>query len=322
MKLWRKLLSFLAAGLLLFQGGILTGAEEPSLICPGRSYQEISVPDSITCYSKLTEENGDYQEILALEDEMVEMTNRLLGEELQRPIRIEDIHPENFYKLYMTQENIFNLTKTEDLLTLLSSEYAQWIGYIFLEEDTVSITLDQSSEVLGAPSHWEISSLQVILPEGVGGYDAAVQAGLDASSKEVSQALFVGNGAGMMTCLLCSDTIDTMVMVTQAEVHGDAAYLQRIAVPGTQPEAGVFDFRQVAANSESFYYLPPLQELELPEGTDRVIGGLPQVVPGIVQRQGPSVQTILLWCGVGAGAVVVCAAAVLIWRRRNKKKQS
>ena len=79
MKMGTRLLSFLAAGVLCVQGGIMTAAEEPSLLCPRRSYQEVSVSDFVSSSYKLTRQNSDYQEIHSLGEEIVESVNLWLG---------------------------------------------------------------------------------------------------------------------------------------------------------------------------------------------------------------------------------------------------
>lgn len=317
MKIWRKLLSFLVAGVLCVQGGMMTAAEEPSLICPRRSYQEISVSDSVASSCKLTRQNSDYQEIHSLGEEIVESVNLWLGVHLERPLQIQDIQWEHFYKTYITLEDLYSIQTTQDLLETLETGYAKWEGYIFLQEDVVSVQLEQRSDP--GENHWAVASAGFTEPEYMPGYDAAIQAGMDASSQEVSQAVLVSSGNGMTVCLLCSDTIDTMVTVSETEVIGDAGYLQNISVPGTQPEDGIFDFCQVAAHSKPFS--PELPFSEIPEG-GRWIGEIPQMdYYGIAQRDQAFGAGI--WMAVGMVVIVIVATVVvLIWRRRKKQKQN
>lgn len=317
MKMGTRLLSFLAAGVLCVQGGIMTAAEEPSLLCPRRSYQEVSVSDFVSSSCKLTRQNSDYQEIHSLGEEIVESVNLWLGVHLERPLQIQDIQWEHFYKIYITLEDLYSIQTTQDLLETLETGYARWEGYIFLEEDVVSVQLEQHSDQ--GENHWTVVSAGFTETEYMPGYDAAIKAGMDASSQEVSQAVLVCSGNGMTVCLLCSDTIDTMVTVSETEVIGDAGYLQNISVPGTQPKDGIFDFRQVAAHSKPFS--PELPFSEIPEG-GRLVGEMPQMdYCGIAQRDqvfGTGIRMVM-------GMAVIAAAAtvgVLIWRHRNKKKQS
>ena len=220
MKMGTKLLSFLAAGVLCVQGGIMTAAEEPSLLCQRRSYQEVSVSDFVSSSYKLTRQNSDYQEIQSLGEEIVESVNLWLGVHLERPLQIQDIQWEHFYKIYITLEDLYSIQTTQDLLETLETGYAKWEGYIFLEEDVVSVQLEQHSDQ--GENHWTVVSAGFTEPEYMPGYDAAIKAGMDASSQEVSQAVLVCSGNGMTVCLLCSDTIDTMVTVSETEVIGDA----------------------------------------------------------------------------------------------------
>ena len=292
-------------------------AEPEGLEIPTRTYRDCDVPASIQQNMTLQSGHPDYPVMMALRYDMLTEANELLAVDLPRSMTWEDMGKAQWYKIYYVEEDIFHITNTEELMERLSQSRIAWECYIPVEDHIVKINVVRQKFVNSdsyEDGYWSVSSLGVLADkEKMRGYDAAVQAGMEASPKEVQQAVLVSNGCGDIVCLLCSDTVDTLVTVNKTQVVGDQAFLQRIALPGTPPEDGIFDCRQVAANSEPFVPEP----LSPQESEEAGIGGFRS--NGIVQRQGPSIQTILLWCGVGAGAA---AAGVLVWRRWKKQKQS
>ena len=313
MKKLKYIISLLAVTLI---GNFLlipvSAQETVTLEIPARGYLESEVETSILKYITLQPENPDYQDVICQQQNLQQQINQLFLEYLSEPLTLTDVENAEYYKIYYTNENIYDIKNTEDLLETLESGYSSWECYIPAGDNFLIVTLNWNTV---SPSkdtgYWGISSVGLISEAERNGYQSAVQAGFNASSGEHQLAFLVSNGCGDIVCLLCSHTVDIMTTVTASQITGNSEFISQIVLPNTQPEDGVFDFQQVATHSESFIPQIDPAQAELWTG--------PQPSPGIVQRQNGD-WNIFLWCAAGAAVVAIGVTGVLVWKHKKKQK--
>lgn len=317
-----RILHALVAGLfcLLLGLGAGTVAVPPRLEfqIPKRTYQECGLPDQMAEHISLHPGNANYQAISRLQPLMVQQINQQLQNSLSRKATLEDVRAGEYYQIFFTQENLYDLHTTLGLLEILEQGDVGWDCYIAIGDDSVlvklrTMSLDTTGESATKPHYWTIHSVEKVEDSNQRvGYETAVQLGLQ-YTPHATQAVLVSNFYGFSVCLLCSDTIDTLVTVGETTVYGTAPFLDGVIVPGTKPEDGVFSFPALAARTTSFQPTFHLLPVELKEKTQ--LNGY--TLPHIIQREGfTGLQTVLLTAGLLAAMGVVLA----VWQRKREKK--
>lgn len=317
----KRFLPVLAAGLLCLLLGICAGtvAVQPSLelTIPLREYHACQLEEKITRNVSLRPGCADYGVVSNLQPLMVEEMNRQFQDSLSRKATLADIQAGEYYRIYITDENLYGLRTADQLLETLEQGEVGWDCYISIEDDCIlvklrTMSLTQTHPSVTKPRYWTIHSMEKVGdPQPRIGYDAAIQTGLQ-HTPDATQAFLVRNSDGFQVCLLCSDTIDTLVTVGETSVYGTSSFLDAVVAPGTTPKDGVFSFPALAARSTSFQptldFLPAelKQQVELWGST----------LPHIIQRQGlTGWQTVLLM----AGLLAVMGVALAVWRKRTKR---
>ena len=281
---------------------------------PERMEQQCFLPDQITEHISLYPGSRDYGAISNLQPLMVQEMNRRFQDSLSRKATLADIQAGEYYRISITDENLYGLHTTGQLLETLEQGELGWDCYITLEDDcilvklrTLSLTQTDSSAVKS--HYWTIQSMETVGDSNQRiGYNAAIQTGLQ-HTPDATQAFLVRNSYGFQVCLLCSDTIDTLVTVGETSVYGTSSFLDAVVAPGTTPKDGVFSFPALAARSTSFQ--PTLDFL--PTELKQQVGLLGNTLPHIIQRQGLTLlQTGLLT----AALLAAMGAALAVWQKR------
>ena len=224
---------------------------------PERMEQQCFLPDQITEHISLYPGSRDYGAISNLQPLMVQEMNRRFQDSLSRKATLADIQAGEYYRISITDENLYGLHTTGQLLETLEQGELGWDCYITIEDDcilvklrTLSLTQTDSSAVKS--HYWTIQSMETVGDSNQRiGYNAAIQTGLQ-HTPDATQAFLVRNSYGFQVCLLCSDTIDTLVTVGETSVYGTSSFLDAVVAPGTTPKDGVFSFPALAARSTSF----------------------------------------------------------------------
>lgn len=303
--------------LLGFGAGAVSSQKPMTWIIEQRSDQEVSLPEKVTAPVSLYPGCEDYSAVTALQPEMVQKINQQLGDLLPRRATLEDVQAGEYYRIYLTHQDLYRLRTTRQLVAALEQGDQIWECYLTVEEVPILVRLrtvpvEQKGQPVRQPQHWIIQWVERVgYPRERVGYDAAIQAGLQAGGNPDVQAFLVSNDSGLTVCLLCSDTIDTMVTVGQTNLSGTPSFVNAVLQPGTQPVDGVFRFSKVAALAQSFQ--PVLDLSALWEG--RWIGIPSQ--DSITQRTGlPAWATGLLMAGI----LLAAAASAGVWHGWKKRR--
>lgn len=317
----KRILPVLAAGLLCLLLGIGAGtvAVQPSLelTIPPREYRACQLEEKITRNVSLRPGCADYEVVSNLQPLMVEEMNRQFQDSLSRKATLADIQAGEYYRIYITNENLYGLRTADQLLETLQQGDAGWDCYITIEDDCIlvklrTMSLTQDGESVDKSRYWTIHSMEKVgdsQPQI--GYDAAIQTGLQ-HTPDATQAFLVRNSYGFQVCLLCSDTIDTLVTVGETSLYGTAPFFDAVVSPGAELEEGVFSFPALAARSTSFQPTLAFLPIELKQR----MGLWGNTVPHITQRQSfTGLQTVLLT----AGLLAAMGAALAVWQKRTKR---
>ena len=182
-----------------------------------------------------------------------EEMNRQFQDSLSRKATLADIQAGEYYRIYITDENLYGLRTADQLLETLEQGEVGWDCYITIEDDCIlvklrTMSLTQTDPSVTKPRYWTIHSMEKVGdPQPRIGYDAAIQTGLQ-HTPDATQAFLVRNSDGFQVCLLCSDTIDTLVTVGETSVYGTSSFLDAVVATGTTPKDGVFSFPALAAS--------------------------------------------------------------------------
>lgn len=318
----KRIAQMMAAALLCLLLGLGAGAavQPPlELTLPERSYQEYQPSEELARHISLRPGCTNYQAVSNLQPLMVQEINRQFGDSLSRKATLEDVQAGEYYRIYITDQNLYRLHTTRLLLETLEQGEVGWDCYITVEDDSIfvklrTLSLTQDDKVVTQPRYWTIQSMEAVKDDrDRAGYDAAIQAGLQ-HDPDATQAFLVLNPAlyGFDVCLLCSDTIDTLVTVGETRLYGTATFLDAIVSPGAELEEGVFSFPALAARTTSFQPTLAFLPWELKRQVELWGGTLPH----IIQKQGLTpLQTGLLM----AGLLAVMGAGWVIWRKKKQK---
>ena len=84
-----------------------------------RSYQEVSLPEQVTAQVSLYPGCEDYSAVTALQPEMVQEINQQLGDLLPRRATLEDVQAGEYYRIYLTRQDLYRLRTTRQLVAAL-----------------------------------------------------------------------------------------------------------------------------------------------------------------------------------------------------------
>ena len=306
---------------LVLSAGGFVAAPAVELTLPKRSYQEYQPPEELLEHVSFYAGCTDYEAVSGLQSHLVQEINRQFGENLSRKATLEDVQAGEYYRIYITDENLYRLHTTQQLLETLEQGEVGWDCYITVENYPILVKLrllsvTQDGQPVTQPRYWTIQSMEAVQDDqDRAGYDAAVQVGLQ-YDPDAAQVFLVRNPElyGFNVCLLCSDTIDTLVTVGETSLYGSASFLQQVLEPQSTLEEGVFSFPQLAARCTSFQPTSAFLPVGLALRSQQ--WGYSQ--PNIIQRQGLTpLQGILLTASL-LGAV---AGGVFLYRKRQKRKQ-
>ena len=112
MKKLKYIISLLAVTLI---GNFLlipvSAQETVTLEIPARGYLESEVETSILKYITLQPENPDYQDVICQQQNLQQQINQLFLEYLSEPLTLTDVENAEYYKIYYTNENIYDIKK-------------------------------------------------------------------------------------------------------------------------------------------------------------------------------------------------------------------